>query len=139
MDLLCDRALLYSMHVTRLGWSCGVATGMVALISTQSPSPERATPRFRDVAREAGLRFVHQVGSSSRKFYVDSVPGGLAVLDYNGDGRPDVFFTDSAEMPSLEKPTRAYANRLFRNDGRLRFTDVTEAAGVAGVGYAMGA
>jgi enediyne biosynthesis protein E4 len=139
MDLLFDRALLYSMHVIRLGWSCGVAVGMVAVMSAQRPSPEPSHPRFQNVASEAGLRFVHHVGDSSRKFYVDSVPAGLAVLDYNGDGRPDIFFTDSAEMPSLEKPTPAYANRLFRNDGRLRFTDVTEAAGVAGVGYAMGA
>ena len=127
------------MHVTRLGWSCSVAASLVALMSAQPPTPDLSHPRFRDVAADAGLRFVHHTGSSSRKFYVDSVPGGLAVLDYNGDGRPDIFFTDGAEMPSLEKPTRAYANRLFRNDGRLRFTDVTEAAGVAGVGYAMGA
>ena len=127
------------MHVTRLSWSCGIAAGLVALLSAERPSSEASNPRFRDVAREAGLRFVHHSASPSRKFYVDSVPGGLAVLDYNGDGRPDVFVTDGAEMPSLEKPSRAYANHLFRNDGRMRFTDVTETAGVAGVGYAMGA
>ena len=42
-------------------------------------------------------------------------------------------------MPSLEKTSDVYANRLYRNDGSMRFTDVTEAAGVRGVGYAMGA
>ena len=112
---------------------------MFALITAQSPSPERSHPHFRNVADASGLRFVHHTGSTSRKFYVDSVPGGLAVFDYNGDGRPDIFFTEGAEMPSLQKPTRAYANRLFRNDGGVHFTDVTDAAGVAGAGYAMGA
>ena len=94
--------------------------------------------RFRNVAETAGLRFVHQHSPSAEKYYVESVPGGLAVFDYNGDGRPDIFFTNGARTPSLDK-TPAHANRLFRNDGGMRFTDVTDAAGVAGAGYAMGA
>ncbi|MEP6917854.1 MAG: CRTAC1 family protein, partial [Acidobacteriota bacterium] len=63
----------------------------------------------------------------------------LAVFDYNGDGRPDVFFTNGAQTPSLEKTGDTFANRLYRNDGDMKFTDVTDAAGVRGVGYAMGA
>src|SRR5207249_4112929 len=90
------------------------------------------------VAAVAGVLFVRHIGSTSEKFYVDSVPGGLAIFDYNGDGRPDIFFTDGAELPSLEKRLPAYANRLYRNEGNMRFTDVTDEAGVAGVGYAMG-
>jgi len=70
---------------------------------------------------------------------VESVPGGVAVFDYNGDGRPDVFFTNGAATPSLEKTSAAFANRLYRNDGSMRFTDVTDNAGVGGIGYAMGA
>src|SRR5262245_22450574 len=139
MTCSCSRALPYSIRVTLHGCSCGIAAGMFALLSAQSPSPEQSHPHFRNVAETSGLHFVHHPGSTSRKFYVDSVPGGLAVFDYNGDGRPDIFFTEGAEMPSLQKPTRAYANRLFRNDGGLRFTDVTDEAGVAGIGYAMGA
>src|SRR6058998_3189693 len=69
----------------------------------------------------------------------ESAPGGLAVFDYNGDGRPDIFFTNGAQTPSLEKSSAVYANRLYRNDGEMRFTDVTDTAGVRGVGYAMGA
>src|SRR5262245_10678908 len=133
------RELSYSMRVTLHGCSCGVAAAMGVLLSAQSPPPQRSHPHFRDVADASGLHFVHHTGSTSRKLYVDSVPGGLAVFDYNGGGRPDIFVTEGAEMPSLQKPTRAYANRLFRNDGGLRFTDVTDEAGVAGIGYAMGA
>jgi enediyne biosynthesis protein E4 len=94
--------------------------------------------RLRDVADAAGLHFVHQHSPTPEKHYVESVPGGLAVFDYNNDGRPDVFFTNGAQTPSLEKASEAFANRLFRNDGGMRFTDVTETAGVRGLGYAMG-
>ena len=95
--------------------------------------------RFRNVAGAAGLRFVHHYSPTTGKYFVDSAPGGLAVFDYNGDGRPDIFFTNGARTPSLEKSSAAFANRLYRNDGQMRFTDVTDTAGVRGVGYAMGA
>ncbi len=99
----------------------------------------RARVLLRDVADRAGLHFVRPAASSPAKYYVDSVPGGLAIFDYNGDSRPDVFFTNGAPAASLEKRPGVDSNRLYRNDGQLRFTDVTDAAGVAGVGYAMGA
>jgi hypothetical protein len=95
--------------------------------------------RLRNVADAAGLRFIHHHSPSRDKYFVESVPGGVAVFDYNGDGRPDIFFTNGAQTPSLEKSSDAYANRLYRNDGEMRFTDVTITAGVRGVGYAIGA
>jgi hypothetical protein len=98
-----------------------------------------AGARLRNVAEPAGVNFVHQQSPTPDKYYVESVPGGLAVFDYNGDGRPDIFFSNGAKTPSLGKSAAAYANRLYRNDGGMRFTDVTDAAGVRGVGYAMGA
>jgi hypothetical protein len=105
----------------------------------QSPSSAGAALRLRNVATAAGLRFTHQYSPTAGKYFVESAPGGVAVFDYNGDGRPDVFFTNGAETPSLEKSSAAYWNRLYRNDGQMHFTDVTEAAGVRGLGYAMGA
>ena len=70
---------------------------------------------------------------------IETMPGGVAVLDYNGDGKPDIYFTNGAAVPSLEKDAPKYWNRLYRNDGNMHFTDVTEQAGVAGAGYSMGA
>jgi hypothetical protein len=64
--------------------------------------------------------------------------GGVAVFDYNGDGRPDIFFTNGANIKTLKKDDPKYRNRLFRNDGNGVFTDVTDAAGLAGTGYDMG-
>jgi len=64
--------------------------------------------------------------------------GGVAVFDYNRDGRPDIFFTNGANIATLKKDSPKYRNRLFRNDGNGVFTDVTEAAGLAGTGYDIG-
>jgi hypothetical protein len=100
---------------------------------------ENDRSRFRNVADSAGLSFVHQHSPSAEKYYVESAPGGVAVFDYNNDGRTDIFFTNGATTPSLEKQSAAYANRLYRNDGGMHFTDVTDASGTRGVGYAMGA
>jgi enediyne biosynthesis protein E4 len=68
----------------------------------------------------------------------ETMPGGVAVFDYNGDGRPDIFFTNGANIATLKKDSPKYRNRLFRNDGDGIFTDVTDAAGLAGSGYDMG-
>jgi len=68
----------------------------------------------------------------------ETMPGGVAVFDYNGDGRPDIFFTNGANIATLKKDAPKYRNRLFRNDGNGVFTDVTDTAGLAGTGYDMG-
>ena len=75
---------------------------------------------------------------TSAKNAPESMPGGVAVFDYNGDGRPDIFFTNGADIASLKKDSPKYSNRLFRNDGGGVFTDVTAAAGLQGAGYDMG-
>ncbi len=68
----------------------------------------------------------------------ETMPGGVAVFDYNGDGRPDIFFTNGANIATVKKDSPKYRDRLFRNDGNGGFTDVTDAAGLAGTGYDMG-
>ena len=67
-----------------------------------------------------------------------TMAGGVAVFDYNKDGRPDIFFTNGANIETLKKDAAKFSNRLFRNDGNGVFTDVTEEAGLAGAGYDMG-
>ena len=67
-----------------------------------------------------------------------TMAGGVAIFDYNKDGRPDIFFANGANLATLKKDDAKFSDRLFRNDGNGVFTDVTEKAGLAGTGYDMG-
>ena len=112
----------------------------VALSSARAaPPPPDAGPRIvlKDVSREAGVDFVNENAPTPRKHLIETMPGGVAVFDYDGDGRLDIFFTNGAAVPSLEKDSPKYDNRLFRNMGGMKFTDVTDAAGLRGAGYSM--
>src|SRR5437764_917250 len=102
-------------------------------------SPALSPIRFREVAQRSGLDFVLQNNPTPRKHMIETMAGGVADFDYNNDGRMDIFFTNGASIPSLEKDSPKFFNRLYRNDGGMKFTDVTQEAGVAGVGYSMGA
>jgi hypothetical protein len=115
-----------------------ILTLCVALALLAAPG---AVPpvRFREIAAQAGLLFVVENSPTDRRHMIETMPGGIAVFDYDGDGRPDIFFTNGAAVPSLEKTNPKYRNRLFRNEGNMKFRDVTDEAGVAGSGYSMGA
>ncbi len=98
-----------------------------------------ASVNFQQTAETSGISFVLANHPTSKKFLIETMPGGVAVFDYNSDGKPDIYFTNGADVPSLNKTSPADWNRLYRNDGNGHFTDVTEKAGAAGTGYSMGA
>lgn len=110
---------------------------------SQIPGARAATSldpiRFRNVAQSAGLNFVVENSPTPEKHLIETMTGGVAAFDYNGDGLTDIFFANGASLPSLRKESPKYWNRLYRNEGGMRFKDVTEEAGVAGEGYSMGA
>lgn len=111
--------------------------GCAAAIPCAEPTPPPI--RFREVAAQAGIAFTLENSPTARKHMIETMPGGIAVFDYDGDGRPDIYFTNGAAIPSLEKSEPKYSNRLYRNEGNLKFRDVTGEAGVGGAGYSMGA
>ena len=89
-------------------------------------------------ARAAGLNFVLRNSAAGRKYQVETLPGGLGVIDFDGDGWPDLFCTNGASLPELAKSGPDYWNRLYRNNRDGTFSDVTEKAGLQGQGYSMG-
>jgi len=115
----------------------GLGAGLFPQDGRRNPAP--APIRFRNVARSAGLHFILENHPTPEKHMIETMAGGVAAFDYNNDGRADIYFTNGAAIPSLEKDSPKYFNRLYRNEGGMRFTDVTAEAGVAGAGYSMGA
>ena len=84
------------------------------------------------------IPFQLEHGEVAARHVPATMAGGVAVFDYNRDGRPDIFFTNGANLATLKKDDPKYRNRLFRNDGNGVFTDVTETAGLAGSGFDSG-
>jgi len=93
---------------------------------------------FEERAKEAGLDFVSHSSPTEFKNQPETMVSGVGLIDYDNDGDLDVFFVNGGALPSLEKEGPQYWNRLYRNDGNGKFTDVTERAGVRGAGYGMG-
>ena len=94
--------------------------------------------RFDNVIDRSRITFTLKNSVSPERFSIETMTGGVAVFDYNNDGLLDIFFTNGASIPSLEKNDASYYNRLFRNNGDGTFTDVTEKSGLGGIGYSMG-
>jgi len=108
-------------------------------VNSYGPTPGNpATIKFEEIAAKAGLRFVTQNSPTANKNQVETMVAGVALLDYDGDGYLDIYLVNGAALPSLQKESPAYWNRLFRNNHDGTFTDVTERAGLAGAGYGMG-
>jgi hypothetical protein len=94
--------------------------------------------RFENRQTRSGLDFVLNNGTTADKPLIDSTLGGVALLDFDNDGFLDIFFTNGARIPTLEKDDSSFFNRLYRNNRDGTFTDVTERAGLQGKGYCMG-
>ncbi|WP_448990784.1 CRTAC1 family protein [Luteitalea sp.] len=118
-----------------------VALALVSGIWGRAPD----APRFTDITAASGITFRHAASKTSARYLPETMGGGVALLDYDGDGRLDVYFTNGAAIDAGMTSTREadkraprFWNRLYRQTGDGRFIDVTEAAGVAGTRYDFG-
>jgi hypothetical protein len=101
--------------------------------------------KFTDVTAKLGINFQYQASHTSKKYLLETMGSGVALLDYDNDGRLDIFFVNGARLDDPEAtgavPQKAgpqYWNRLFHQKPDGTFEDVTEKAGLEGSGYGMG-
>jgi enediyne biosynthesis protein E4 len=101
-----------------------------------------------DVKLPRGLDFTLQNSPTSQKYLIETMPGGVALFDYNNDGLLDIFLVNGGRLTSpmslpekFDRGNPRYWNRLYRQNKDGSFTDVTESAGLANAGvgnYGMG-
>lgn len=96
-------------------------------------------PQFENVQARSGVSFTLANAPTPDKRLIETMPGGFAAFDFDSDGKLDLFFANGNATAAAAKAGPEFHNRLYRNLGDFRFQDVTEAAGLQGRGYAMGA
>jgi hypothetical protein len=96
-----------------------------------------AGARFVDVSEAVGIHFTHTSGASGRLYFPETVGAGGAFLDYDGDGRLDVFLVNSSRLPGFPGKGPFYP-ALYHNRGDGTFEDVTRKAGLAFEAYGIG-
>ena len=107
--------------------------------ATRQTSSEIPTVLFKDVTKEAGIDFVHTNGHKNKKLLPQTMGGGVAFLDYDNDGDQDLFFVNSCYWPGDQPEDRDEPTmRLYANDGKGSFKDVTIESGLGSSFYGMG-
>ena len=114
-----------------------------ARLAAQTAGPE--LPVFADVTEASGVHFLNASSGTSQKYLLESMVGGVAAFDYDGNGLLDLYFVNGAAledpMPEGKRPDKSdpkYWNRLYRNEGGWKFSDVTEQSGVRGDHFGQG-
>ena len=135
---------VFIIAVAAAGWWClspkatvPAPAAVVALPAVRT-APTRTLPKipWTDVTASAGIQFRHVSGAAGEKLLPETMGGGCAFFDYDGDGDQDLFFVNSQAWPwDGGTPSRS---ALYENDGHGQFSDITERAGLAGSFYGMG-
>jgi enediyne biosynthesis protein E4 len=108
--------------------------------SSSSPAPAKTSqdiPQLVDITAATGIHFNH-LATPEQRYIVESMSGGVALIDYDGDGYPDIYFTNA---PSVEMALHGEKARsaLYHNNHDGTFTDITDKSGVGYPCWAMGA
>ncbi len=119
-----------------------LTTSIVLSYGADSPP---AQPRFADVTSALGIHFQHVASHTSRKYLIETMGAGVALFDYDNDGRLDIFAVNGAPLADPtpkgtipQKTGPEHWNRLFHQKPDGTFEDVTDKSGLQGAGYGMG-
>ena len=155
---------LYATRISICFHSAILVAVCALMVACSSPPPPQREgggsnstqrPIFEDLTAEAGLQFVHDAGMSGELYIIELMGAGCGLLDFDNDGDLDLYLVQGHLLEPGYSPQRALrergaaevpADRLFRNDlevmadgtRRVRFTDVTESAGIVAPWYGMG-
>jgi hypothetical protein len=124
----------------------GVSTGEAKTYSSRRTTgivDAKAPVVFEDITEQTGLgTFSHHSGGAAKDYIVETPSGGVAIFDYDGDGRPDVYLLNGSTIGAMQGKEKAPRAALFHNLGNMKFEDVTDKAGVGnerwGFGVAVG-
>ena len=109
------------------------------LLAAQAPE-HRNNPTFKDIAPRSNFTYTTNNNYTGRKYFQQPMCGGIGILDFDGDGKMDIFFTNGAKYPEMKKTDPSFYSCLLRNNGDGTFEDVTLKAGLTGrtIGYSYG-
>ncbi|HEY5212973.1 MAG TPA: CRTAC1 family protein [Acidobacteriaceae bacterium] len=142
-----------SIHVAVL---LPLLAGLTLSLQAQTPSPAAPSARaassskptpgdFVDITQSSHVIFNGEASHTSKKYLIETMGSGVALFDYDNDGRLDIFFANGAPLADPtplgtipQKTGPKYWNRLFHQKPDGTFEDVTEKAGLQGIGYDMG-
>jgi hypothetical protein len=131
------RAILtLAVAVTALG-PIGCGGKPEAEAPKPAPPDKPIAVTYADATQAAGIGFLHTNGARGRKYLPETMGSGLVVFDYDGDGKPDLFFVNSEEWPG--HPGKPAFQALYRNRGDGTFEDATAKAGLRIQAYGIGA
>lgn len=119
----------------------GLTLGALSMPGQARPDAAGEIPvaRFTDITSQSGIRFSHLNGAYGEKLLPETMGGGVAFLDFDGDNQPDILLVNSGFWPG-HAATNQSSNTLalYRNDGNGHFTDVTAGSGLTASFYGMG-
>ena len=124
--------------------ACCLLALILPHVKASDPTPHPPV-RFTDVTQAVKAQFLHRASPTPKKYLLETMGSGVALLDYDNDGLLDIYFVNGARLEDPTPPGAVpkkdgpqYWNRLFHQKKDGTFEDVTERAGVAGAGYGMG-
>jgi FG-GAP-like repeat len=122
--------------------------GPISRVGASTPIQVGSTlevAKFTDVVSQLGLSFAYVASHTSKKYFIETMRSGVALLDYDSDGRLDIFVMNRARLddptPKGTIPQKTGPrdwNRLYHKKSDGTFEDVMVKAGLQGVGYGMG-